>query len=178
MKILDLKINWYHGFANKPAIYLLVEDKPDPREMRYEHHSGLYFAEKDGYALFFSYERPGEGYGGSRFYITLKDGTEKTLIGPWSSRASVMNAYFEPHVTEVGITESRKLFDGRGGVWTAGNVSVELLREALERLRPQAVLVENHDWRGEIRYIIQCADGRERPTKEEADEWGDFYPNR
>ena len=70
----------------------MEDDLPDLKSLRYKEKHGCYFAELDGYVNFMYYSGPGQGYGGRHFDITMEDGTQKTLIGPWSSRAGAMNA--------------------------------------------------------------------------------------
>lgn len=62
--------------------------------------------EETGEVRFFWYDGPSHGFGGSKYDLTLTDGSVDTLIGPWSSSASAMNrAGFSPCL-EVNI-ESR-----------------------------------------------------------------------
>lgn len=97
MKLVRMKIDRYEGYANRPAFILTAENVPGADELRYEVRDGCYFAEKNGLVRFYYYTKPGDGFGGSKFLITMTDGTEKELIGPWSSRAGVMNGQgFKP----------------------------------------------------------------------------------
>lgn len=107
MKILGASINWYDGFCNKPRLEIVVDSIPASfEELRYEQRGSLYFAEKDQYVSFFYYDGPSDGCGGHHFDIIMKDGTKKTLIGPWSSRCGVMNeAGFTPSVEVTIILE-------------------------------------------------------------------------
>lgn len=71
----------------------------------YEKRGPLYFAVDPltGKVSYYAYERPGTGFGGAKVKLTLTDGTEEILIGPWSSRAECMNmAGFTPS-KEVNI---------------------------------------------------------------------------
>jgi len=97
-----IQIDWHEGYANMPD--LLVHEHLVPfAEFVFEQRGDLYYAcdERTGQVKYFSYNGPGGGYGGHKFTINMKDGTTKTLIGPWSSRASVMNGAGFPHCVEV-----------------------------------------------------------------------------
>lgn len=61
---------------------------------------------RTGQVSFFSYDGPGRGFGGSTYNLPMRDGSVATLIGPWSSRCGVMNAYGFTPSKEVTI-ESR-----------------------------------------------------------------------
>jgi hypothetical protein len=124
IKITDVLVSWYHGYGNHPRIYLTVDRLPRQDELRYEQRGDLYFAELDGYVSYYCYSGPGDGFGGSKFHITMVDGELRTLQGPWSSRAQCMiDAGFTPCV-EVGFLY--------GAHQTYGNVTVALLEQALE----------------------------------------------
>jgi hypothetical protein len=98
-----LTIDWMNGWANDPIIEIHTDVLPEG--YTYERNMGCYFGTIDGsdFVDYFYYERPGNGYGGAKFDLNMKDGTVHTLIGPWSSRASVMNSMGFPHCTEVVI---------------------------------------------------------------------------
>jgi hypothetical protein len=58
----------------------------------------------------------------------MKNGTEKTLIGPWSSRAGAMSSKFRP-VLDVSIQQENDKFPG---LWYAGHVTLEFALEAIK----------------------------------------------
>lgn len=91
MNIIKSKVNWNESFQNYPDLELEVENVPDIKTMRYEERNGIYYAEREGYVSYFYYKNPDNGFGGREFPITMKDGTEKVLKGPWSSRAACVN---------------------------------------------------------------------------------------
>ena len=128
MKILNAKVNWMKGYANDPYLEVLV-DKIPRDDLRYEQKGELFFAEHEGYVSFFAYSGPGDGYGGSRFDIIMKDGSKKTLIGPWSSRPGVMNNAGFALCTGVSITDDPKVFE-RGHTFYGGNLTLEKAKEA------------------------------------------------
>lgn len=121
MKIVNAYIKWYNQYGNSPEWNIVVEDVPDYKELRYKQKGSLYFAEKDGLIKFFSWSGPGEGYGGSVFNITMEDGSDKALKGPWSSRAGCMNHAGFKLCTDAYVREENK----------TGLVSVAILVEEL-----------------------------------------------
>ena len=110
MNLIDARVNWMFGWANRPRLEITVDRIPKLEEMEFDLHvlgddHTLYWAEKDGYVSFFSHSTRNErGYGGREYVLNLK-GKQKTKIkGPWSSRAGAMNNYF-PHSVDVTIYE-------------------------------------------------------------------------
>lgn len=131
MKILDADIDWMERCGNDPRIKILVDRMPRLEELTYQQKGSLYFGELDGYVSFFFYQQPDEGYGGRHFDINMMDGSQKTLIGPWSSCSSVMNdAGFTP-CTEVSITDDPEVWK-RGHTFFAAAATVEILEPAMK----------------------------------------------
>jgi hypothetical protein len=163
MKVLDMKVNWMESWDNDPEIMLLVDKMPDPDNVRYEQKDNLFFAEDDGYVSFFAYSRPGDGYGGRTFNITLTNGEERALKGPWSSRAGVMNsAGFEPCL-DVIITDDPEVWE-KGYTFMAGAVTKKLVDEYLDKFLPDVFLYKIEDERdGDIIYQPYLKDGRKKP---------------
>ena len=140
MKVLQTSVDWYPGYANSPQLKVLVDKAPDHSLLRYEKRGGLYFAHLDGYVSFFYYDKPGDGYAGRVFDITLLDGTQVSLKGPWSSRAGcVNNAGFEPCLN-VSLTDDPTVWT-RGYTFFAAAVT---LKAVLPALPDGIVLVEEH----------------------------------
>ena len=112
MEIKDMRVDWMQGYGNHPRIEILVNKIPDfPfEEFKFVKKGKIYYAEKEGIAKFFSYpgDSPGEGFGGSKFEITLKNGDKKTLIGPWSSNSGYVNSLGFGPVINVGIEDSKE----------------------------------------------------------------------
>jgi len=114
MKLLSALVEWHHGYANAPTLILHLDTIPKAEEFEFEQRGSLYYAEKDGFVRFYAYKNPGDGFGGREFHIRLKDGTEQTLKGPWSSRAGAMNSGgFGPCVDVQFVTDG---FRGFGAV--------------------------------------------------------------
>lgn len=103
MKILSATVLWMQGYANDPRLEVTVDEIPSLDIMRFEKRKTLYYAEHEGYVAFFAWDgRPGRGYGGQRFPITMTDGTPVTLRGPWSASPSAMHSVgFGPCVDVV-----------------------------------------------------------------------------
>jgi len=76
-----------------PVIHIETHNNvlPNITDFTFIRQGPIYYAERQGWCMFFSYSKPGNGYGGSHIPIKMADGTDKTLIGPWSSRAGVIN---------------------------------------------------------------------------------------
>jgi hypothetical protein len=132
MKILDVQPDWSIGYANDPSFLVTVDRIPPAEELRYQQQGPRYWAEQDGYVSFFHYDGPGKGYGGRAFDLTLKDGSNVTLKGPWSSRTGEMNQYF-PHATEVSIKDLSSPYKN---LWFSGAMLVSTLKPALAHFRP------------------------------------------
>lgn len=142
MKILKGKVDWMEGRANRPNLYLLVDEVPPLDALRFRLHDkggeidgGIYFAEHDGYCQFFSHHGKGNngGFGGAKFEITLIDGTRKTLLGPWSSNSGEVNERGFGPCVETYYTTDPVAFE-RGHTYFAGKVLLSKLREVADRI--------------------------------------------
>lgn len=153
MKPLDAKIHWSFEYANQPTLQLLVDKIPDTNDMRYEYKDNCYFAEKDSYVKFFYYERPGNGYGGAKIPIVLKDRASKILIGPWSSGSYAMNKLFRPSL-DVHIIDKPDDFN-RGYTFIAGHVTLEFASKAVLKYLPDVELIKVYDGYNEPRDTFQ-----------------------
>lgn len=135
MRIINGRVNWSWHYANSPRFVLHLADVPKFEDFRFSVKFGsLWFAEHNGCVRFYSWRGPRNegGYGGSRFKITLTDGSTKELLGPWSSNAGTMNAAgFEPSV-EVSYTEDQGRFPNLS---FAGACSAFFLLEAIREGR-------------------------------------------
>lgn len=161
MKVLDCRVNWMEKWDNKPYLELMVDRIPEDSEMIFEQKDDLFYAEKDGYVRFFYYSQPGNGFGGARYPITMKDGSEMILKGPWSSRAGCMNnAGFKPSL-DVVITNDKEAFD-RGYTFLASHATLEICEKAVEKFCPEVMLKEE-DYYGETCYHPVLKDGRRKP---------------
>lgn len=145
MKPVACSVNWYEGYANDPVLQIVVDRIPNAEEFRYDHKDGLWFAEKEGYVRFFSWNGPGneEGYGNRCFPIKTKDGEEVVLRGPWSSRSGVMNKYFNPQSLDVSVKTEDSPYET---LWYSGHVTLLFALEAIKLCEEPIELVvkESH----------------------------------
>jgi len=159
MRILNARVRWMEGYNNDPELEVLADHLPDYKDLRYEENNGCYFAERDGYVSFFYHSgnpEQQEGYFGRHFHITMKDGTEKTLKGPWSSRSGVMNKMgFEPS-REVAIFTDQASYD-RGYIAYAGHITERLFKLAVKTFCP-GVVVEPREKYGETTLFLHRVD--------------------
>lgn len=135
MEILKMKVNWKEGFANSPTLQILVSDIPIRDEMEFTNEGQLYFAEKDGYVSFFAGnpEKPGRGFGGREFLLKMVDGSTTKLVGPFSSRASEMNAAGFIECMDVSITDDLEAYE-QGYTFMAGHVTVKIVQDNWHKL--------------------------------------------
>lgn len=106
MKILDADIQWGGPYANQmPSLEVLV-DKVDWDEMRFMERNGHYlstdivmrhYTKKDPSA-------PSEGLGGVHIKVTMVDGSERVLVGPWISGAYVFQQVYPEFWGLVDVT--------------------------------------------------------------------------
>ncbi len=138
MKCLSLSVDWMHSWSNDPTLKMLV-DKLDWSNLRYKQTGSLYFAERDGLVSFYYYAQPDEGYGGRTFHITLEDGTERDLHGPWSSAPSTMNANGFTPCVDSALTDEAEVWQ-RGYTFYGGHVTLTFAATALKELLPNVEL--------------------------------------
>lgn len=159
MKIVDARVNWYVGFMNDPELSILVHGHPEHKDLRYEQRGPLYFAECDGYVSFFAHSgnpEQQEGYCGDHFRLTMKDGTDKVLKGPWSSRSGVMNAAgFTPSREVVLFTDDLSYLRNYTGF--AAHITEELYLAAVKEFCPGAVAVHRERY-GEKTLYLRLSD--------------------
>jgi len=123
---MKASVNWMEGWANPPKLEIHLDRYPESGQFVYEETQGCYFAvdQETGVVRYFYYERPGRGYGGRTFDLKMKDGSTRSLIGPWSSRCQCMNEVGFPHSVEcVIITED--------GCNYAGALLIDVAKEYL-----------------------------------------------
>lgn len=95
MRIQKVAMDWH---ASKPDIapefLVYVDDFPSEEGLKYAHlqENSIYYAKTwQGMLKFFYYPGPGKGNNEQHFPITLTDGTDIVLEGPWSCRTGVIN---------------------------------------------------------------------------------------
>lgn len=99
----DVEIDWADGWANDPRINVRSNRIPQAEEFLYERKDNYYFAKVDCVCLFIYYDRPGSGFGGRTFHLTMKDGSIESLHGPWSGNSlGAKLAGFPPTMAAAG----------------------------------------------------------------------------
>jgi hypothetical protein len=144
VRILGMEINWMLGWANPPRIHVWVDEIPGGLIMTPHRSSSknvLWYGEKKGIVRFFSdttlenslESKQEDGFAGRHFTIKTPNG-EHILKGPWSSRASVMNAHhptaIENPCTEIALTDKESVFE-KGFTYFGSNITIDLLTPAL-----------------------------------------------
>ncbi len=121
MNILNAQVEWNRGLTNNPRLVVLAEGIPDHDALLFRKRDGLYFGELNGYVKFYCWSGgQQEGFGGDHRKISLIDGSEVTLMGPWSSRAGVMNGAGFQTCIDVALTGDHEVWrKGRGFSWGA-----------------------------------------------------------
>lgn len=127
-------IRWWEGYGNRPDLRLTLVGKfPTMDEFRFKRRGRLWYAERDGAAMYFAWSGPENerGYGGNSFDITMESGVVVTLLGPWSSGSYAVNAAGYGPVMEVMTDEVTN-----GNERRARCLTVELIRRHLDRIDP------------------------------------------
>jgi hypothetical protein len=133
MNILRARVNWRDGWDNHPNLELLVDKMPTIDILRYEEREDLFYAELNGYVSFYYYSQPANGFGGAVFNITMKDGSERMLKGPWSSRAGVANRLGFGPCLDVSMTDKLESYE-KGYTFHAGHCSLDSIMEIVDEV--------------------------------------------
>ena len=139
-----MRVNWKEGYANTPEFEVLTDKIPNKDTLRFEQKGRLWFAESGGYCSFYSHSGADINEGG--FYrdpvkINLKDGSNKVLKGPWSSRAGVMNREGFGPCLDLAVTDDPGAFE-RGHTFTAGSIALDLIIDAMRKFLPDVHLLK------------------------------------
>lgn len=129
MFIMDAKVEWHKGFSNSPDLKILVDKMPDNDSFRFQEKNCIYYAENEGLVRFYYYRRPGEGFGGREFKLTMEDGSEKVLKGPWSSNSGAVNSIGFGPCQEISITDDERVWK-RSYTSFASAVTLDLYKQA------------------------------------------------
>lgn len=137
MKCLAIRVNWHKGFCNDPSLELLVDRIPGMDEMRFEHRGEIWYGELDGAVSFYQWKGPHKehGFGGATYPITMKDGTQQNLLGPWHVSPSAAHQQGFPHCMDVAITDHPEAMIN-GHTFCGRQVTVEWARAAIAELAP------------------------------------------
>lgn len=156
MEVLDGRVDWKAGYGNDPELQVLVDEIPTDIEFdAYEQSSGtVYFGSKDGYCRYL-YHDPSNtsGFGGSSFKLLMSDGTEKTIKGPWASRAGAMNDLGLGPCVDVRMTTNENAWEQNTSL-TFGTITVEKARKAAAFADVHLIGVEKYDSKEET-YVIE-----------------------
>lgn len=165
MEVLDAKVNWYLGYANDPELELLVDRFPGLEEFEFEQRDDCWFAEKDEAVYFLHHSGKDEnegGFYGAEFRLRTKTGEVKALLGPWSSRAGVMNKVGFTPCLDVSYTDEVEAF--KRGYFTGGHVTLHLALHVIKRFLPGIHLARIEEEDGEVRYVPSLSPERvEKP---------------
>jgi hypothetical protein len=139
MIIVGAEVKDNHEWANTPDLRVIVDKVPSINDFYFTRKGSLYYAEReDGAVMFYSHNVRNEtGYGKRVFTLQMKDGTVKTLKGPWSSNSDCMNrAGFGP-CTETWLRGVKDEY------WVHGvNLTVKAAQEAMKLVAGNWELVE------------------------------------
>jgi len=129
MKLLKAKVDWAEEYANDPTIKILVDGMPKLSDLRYHQKGSLYYSELDGYVNFYYYNSPGRGFGNRSFELVMANGEKKTLKGPFSSKAAIMNETGFGPCLDVSIIDSLTSYE-RGYTFYAGHVTLDFIERS------------------------------------------------
>ena len=147
MKIIDATVDWILDFSNDPRLQVLVDAIPRIDELEFEQRETLFFAEKGGFVVFFTHSgsaRNEGGYCNREFGLHMKDGTEKILRGPWSSRAGVMNREGFTPCVEVSMTADPDVLE-RGHTFYGCAITAAMAKVACEIAGCHLVSVKKYE---------------------------------
>jgi len=152
IKTISLRadINAHHKDSWGPTIEMEVDQEFLPKSEDYrfkklELNDGTMYVGRAGmFGAFFSYNKPGNGFGGRTYRITMEDGSTKDLIGPWSGRVGLINAEYVPseHLVEVIINRSYYY------------ISLEAAEELVKSYFPSLEIYPMTKFGDEVYYVI------------------------
>ena len=138
---LNEKSKWELRLEIPKYLHDMYEGRSENLRYKVIYHPtvGMYFAvdERTGRVSYFFYDQPGRGFGGSKYKITMVDGSVKELIGPWSSNSHAMNAVGHEPSKEVNI-------DGKYNM--ADAMTVKEINRLLLPLKMEVVLIDSDPW--------------------------------
>lgn len=121
-QIIDVRPEWHEQYDNPASFNVLLDKLPPMSDYRYVETGGQYFATIGDTVSMYAYTRPGGGYGGRVFRVTMQDGSGRDLKGPWSSSASACNTHHpEAICVDCSITDSPAVLE-KGYTFSAGSV--------------------------------------------------------
>lgn len=138
MEVLDARVDWKEGYGNPPKLQVLVDETPDRSDLRFRTEGGIWYAEHDGYAEYYSWSGPGNegGFSGRCLKVQSVDGEEVLLKGPWSSRAGCVNLRGLGPVVDVSLTTDPETLE-RGHTFRSRSLTLPAAKQAID-LVPEA----------------------------------------
>ena len=108
-KILAIEVEWNREIHNDPELKVLVNHMPGLEAFEFiRNEAGLYWGVFGDVVKYMFHsdppEEPQRGFGGRVFTLQMLDGNYVKLVGPWSSRAGLVNLDF-PITVDVSITD-------------------------------------------------------------------------
>lgn len=150
-EVIDAQVDWVAGYGNPPKLEVQLDEIPDMSEVEFEarifeNGRGLYYSDHDGYVRYFTWSGDGNdgGFSGRGYDITLTNGVEMTLRGPFSSRAGVMNKYDFGPCVDVKVTTEESVME-KGYTFSSAALSKELADEAAEMCGVSLALDPDND---------------------------------
>lgn len=153
--VIQYKVEWFEHCGDSPEFVLTIPEwNKIRREIRYDikycqfsNESGaMLHGENQGIVSFMYHNYNNQtGCGGSTHNVILKNGTLYKAVGPWSSRASLMNLEFDIPCSEISAITG-------DGYRMASNASLPLLREAAERCNVY-LMVKQYENDGEFFFV-------------------------
>lgn len=184
-----IDVYWGDGYGNDPSLKFLVEGLRD-HNWRYEKRPcvaeqlsseqvaivglrqrqrtegwHIYFAERDGFARFFTWGgKPDDGFGGRRRTVTLVDGSTEEIVGGWHVTPDAASDVGFSETLDVTVVDTEYVAEihnhDPGRDWTrisglARFVTLERCRRELAAHRPDLELVRKQiggwtvKWRGQ-----------------------------
>lgn len=153
--ILDIRVRWDLAYGNSPSLYILVDDIKPMYNMKWKKKQGTidnytgyaYWGSVGPFYRFWSWSGEGNdgGIGGAKEIVTMEDGSEETLLGPWSGNSKWFLDMTSISLNEVSITDNILLWEGNDlhSFWQHASVEEMYLKEALSRIRPEILLVRS-----------------------------------
>lgn len=108
-----VKIEWMTDYANNPTIAVTGKQYPNLKDYEFEkkdvgNQRTMYLGLLGDFARFFLHDAIDQcGFGGASYTLKMKDCTEETIIGPWSSNAGAVNRTFDTSLIEVRYNAPR-----------------------------------------------------------------------
>jgi len=146
MNILSAEVNWWEGCLNRPTLTITVDRMPKRNEVSHKciddgSAGSIYYGELDGFVSFLLHDPGNEsGYSGRSFDLRMENNSIRTIKGPWSSRAGVMNRLGLGPCVNVTIRDSSY----PGSCLFAGAVTLEVAQQAAEMAGARMVLRDSY----------------------------------